>query len=186
MILVQLVQGLSTGQFFFILVLLDAERNEISNILCSLVHNTLFEGKDNANFANSTNYANYFYRIIREISRISAICFEKMENRKRNGKNGLSLHLSRLTLCRSATTDILLRKAFRALSKPLKSAKFHHRIGQSTTLMRALHPPQRMGCHDRAWRGVDCLLVIGPFAGAQWLINRQCPHVFVFITTRRR
>ena len=68
MILIQLVHSLSAGQFFFILVLLDAERNEIGNILCSLVHNTLFEDKDNANFANSTNYANYFYRIIREIS----------------------------------------------------------------------------------------------------------------------
>ena len=47
--------------------------------------------------------------------------------------------------------------------------------------MRALHPPhQRMGCRDSAWRGVDCLLVIGSFADTQKKISRQCPHVFAF------
>jgi len=45
--------------------------------------------------------------------------------------------------------------------------------------MRALHPPHRMGCNDKAWRGVDCLLVIGSFADTQKKINRQGPHVFV-------
>ena len=52
-----------------------------------------------------------------KLAELAQFALKKMENRKRNGKNGLSLHLSSLTLCRSATTDILLRKAFRAYVK---------------------------------------------------------------------